>query len=80
MLRRGARSGRMDAAGRTVVGALAEELRGMGIKTGKGGAVAVVRLYDAPKAGEGKNAARLFGTMSRGHVGNDMVWDAADAN
>ena len=68
------------ADARAVTGALVEELRSMGIKTGAGGAVAVVRLYDAPKAGEDKNAARLFGTMSCGHEGNSIVWDAVDAN
>lgn len=65
---------------RIVAEVLVKELRDMGIKTGEGGAVAVVRLYDAPKAGEGKDSVRLFGTMSCGHVGNDIVWDAVDAN
>ena len=67
-------------AARAVAGVLAEELRGMGIKTGEGGAVAVVRFYNAPNVGEDKKAARLFGTMSCGHVGNDITWDAVDAN
>lgn len=65
---------------RAVTKILVEELQGMGIRTGESGAVAVLRLYDAPQAGEDKAAARLFGVMSHGGAGNDIAWDAVDAN